>query len=377
MSGRSDVAGTAARGGPALAAPKRTREPALVTVAQLADFDEIIDVRSEAEYAEDHIPGAVSCPVLTNEERARVGTLYKQVSAFDAKKIGAALVSANIARHLQQRFYERPRHWRPLVYCWRGGSRSAALAHVLHQVGWGVGRLDGGYRAYRRAVLADLERLPARFGWRAVCGLTGTGKSRFLRVLAACGAQVLDLETLAAHRGSVLGNLPDAAQPTQKMFDSRVWQALHRLSPTRPVYIEAESKKIGTLRVPDALIAAMWSSPCVVLEAPVGLRVALLKAEYRHLIDAPSALIERLRGLTGLYGHAVIERWEALARDRQWDALTEDLLLTHYDPAYTRSTLKHYPGLEGALRLEVRGTGDEEYARLARECLGRESRAVP
>src|SRR5574338_963923 len=104
MSGRSDVAGTAARGGPALAAPKRPREPALVTVAPLADFDEIIDVRSEAEYAEDHIPGAVSCPVLTNEERARVGTLYKQVSAFDAKKIGAALVSANIARHLQQRF---------------------------------------------------------------------------------------------------------------------------------------------------------------------------------------------------------------------------------------------------------------------------------
>lgn len=376
MSGRSDVAGTVA-GDTAVAAPRTVREPALVTVAQLADFDEIVDVRSEAEYADDHIPGAVSCPVLTDEERARVGTLYKQVSAFDAKKVGAALVSANIARHLQQRFHDRPRSWRPLVYCWRGGSRSAALAHVLHQVGWRVGRLEGGYRAYRRAVVADLERLPARFRWRAVCGLTGTGKSRFLRALAARGAQVLDLEAFAAHRGSVLGNLPDVAQPSQKMFDSRVWQALHRLSPARPVYIEAESKKIGTLRVPDALIYAMWGSPCVVLEAPVQLRVALLKAEYRHFIDEPSVLMARLRGLTALYGHAAIERWNALARDRQWDALTEDLLVTHYDPAYTRSTLKHYPGLETALRLNVGGTGDDDYARLARDCLARESPAAP
>src|SRR5436853_2071523 len=187
-----------------------TRGPLAVTVAQLADFDEVIDVRSEGEFAEDHIPGAINCPVLNDSERALVGTIYKQQSSFDAKKTGAALVSANIARHLRERLHDRPRGWRPLVYCWRGGGRSNALAHVLFEVGWRAGRLDGGYKAYRRAVVAELGTLPQRFQWRVLCGLTGTGKSRLLRELHAAGAQILDLEALAAHRGSVLGDMPEA-----------------------------------------------------------------------------------------------------------------------------------------------------------------------
>ena len=133
------------------------REAALVTVAQLSEFDEIIDTRSEAEFAADHICDAINCPVLDNEERARVGTIYKQRSPFEARKIGSALVSGNISRHLRGRFLDRPRTWRPLVYCWRGGQRSAAFAHVLSEVGWYTGRLEGGYRAYRRTVIADLE----------------------------------------------------------------------------------------------------------------------------------------------------------------------------------------------------------------------------
>src|SRR5688572_9956821 len=209
-----------------------------VTVAQLTEFDEVIDVRSEGEYGEDHIPGAINCPVLDNSERALVGTIYKQTSSFDAKKIGAALVSANISRHLRERFHDRPRTWRPLVYCWRGGGRSQALAHVLAQVGWRVGVLDGVYKSYRRAVVADLETLPTRFTWRVLCGLTGTGKSRLLRALEASGAQVLDLERLAAHRGSVLGNMPDEPQPTQKLFDSLLWAELRAFDPARPVFVE-------------------------------------------------------------------------------------------------------------------------------------------
>jgi len=366
MSGRN-LSGVAAPPAP------KSRGPSVVTVAQLPEFDEIVDVRSESEYAEDHIPGAISCPVLNDEERARVGTIYKQISAFEAKRIGAALVSANIARHLEACFQTRPRDWRPLVYCWRGGSRSGALAHVLHQVGWRVGQLDGGYRAYRRHVLADLETLPRRFAWRAVCGLTGAGKSRLLRALDACGEQVLDLEGLARHRGSVLGNLPDLPQPSQKMFESLIWDALRKFSPARPIYVEAESKKIGVLRVPDALIAAMWESPCIVLEAPVALRVALLKAEYEHFIADPATLMAKLDCLTGLYGRAVIEAWKALAASGRWDELTEALLVRHYDPAYTRSTLKHYPALARAPRLAVRGTDDAEFVRLAHACLAQES----
>ncbi|HEV7390339.1 MAG TPA: tRNA 2-selenouridine(34) synthase MnmH, partial [Burkholderiales bacterium] len=249
------------------------RAPIQATVAQLSEFDEVIDVRSESEYGEDHVPGALNCPVLDNSERALVGTLYKQTSSFDAKKLGASLVSANIARHLREQFHDRPRDWRPLVYCWRGGGRSDALAHVLAQIGWRVGRLEGGYKAYRHAVVADLDVLPRRFTWRVVCGMTGTGKSRTLRALGAAGAQVLDLEALAAHRGSVLGNMPYEPQPTQKMFDSLVWNELRGFDPDRPVFVESESKKIGRLRVVDALIDAMWASECLVLEAPVSVRV--------------------------------------------------------------------------------------------------------
>ena len=181
------------------------RNNELVTVAQLTGFDEVIDVRSEAEFAEDHIPGAINLPALNNEERARVGTLYTQVSPFDAKKIGAALISRNIARHLDETLSNRPRNWKPLVYCWRGGQRSDAFTTVLQHIGWRANRLAGGYKAYRHAVIDDLAVLPAQFSWRVVCGMTGAGKSRLLRALAKAGAQVLDLEALAAHRGSVLG----------------------------------------------------------------------------------------------------------------------------------------------------------------------------
>lgn len=345
------------------------RGPATVTVAQLPEFDEIIDVRSESEYAEDHIPGAINCPVLDNAQRAQVGTLYKQTSSFEAKKLGAALVSANIARHLLERFQDRPRSWRPLVYCWRGGGRSGALAHVLHQIGWRVGQLDGGYRAYRRAVVTALATLPQKFRWRVVCGLTGSGKSRLLRALMASGAQVLDLEALAAHRGSVLGNLPDAPQPAQKMFESLIWSRLHSFSAQHPVYVEAESRKIGSLRVPEALIDAMWRSDCVLLEAPLPVRIALLKEEYAHFLDRPGTLIAKLECLASLYGHGTIAHWKKLTLDRKWDELTEELLIKHYDPAYTRSTLKHYPALRRAPVLVLDEARDERFAALAEQCL--------
>ncbi len=348
--------------------PQRSaRSPIPVNVAQVSEFDEVIDVRSEGEFAEDHIPGAINCPVLDNRERELVGTIYKQTSSFDAKKTGAALVSANIARHLRERFHDRPREWRPLVYCWRGGGRSGALAHVLAQIGWRVGQLDGGYKAYRRGVITDLETLPRRHRWCVVCGMTGSGKSRLLRALDAHGAQVLDLEALAAHRGSILGNLPHEPQPSQKMFDSLVWSALRRYDPGRPVFVEAESKKIGRLRVPAALIEAMWESPCVVLKAPQALRVALLKSEYAHYVSEPELVAAQIECLTALHGRETIERWQNLARAGEFDAFVEELLVSHYDPAYTRSTLKHYPALDRAPHFTLHDASDTGFARLAAE----------
>jgi tRNA 2-selenouridine synthase len=242
-------------------------------------------------------------------------------------------------------------------------------------VGWRAGRLDGGYRAYRRAVIADLAGEPARCQWRSVCGATGCGKSRLLRVLVASGAQVLDLEDLAAHRGSVLGNLPGRPQPSQKMFESLIWHALRGLSATRPVYVEAESRKVGNLRVPEALIAEMWRSPCIVLEAPMAVRIAQLKEEYAHFISDPVTLGAQLDCLTGLHGHETITNWKRMALAGHWDAFIEDMLVRHYDPAYRRSTLKHYPGLSAALRLTARSADDAEFERLARRCVAAENEA--
>ncbi|MGE5320423.1 MAG: tRNA 2-selenouridine(34) synthase MnmH [Hyphomicrobiaceae bacterium] len=313
-----------------------------VTVADLPAFIDIIDVRSPSEFAEDHIPGAINLPVLDDAERERVGTLYKQVSSFEAKKVGAALVSRNIAEHLDAWFADKPRSYRPLVYCWRGGSRSGSLTHVLQKIGFGAAQLDGGYKAYRRHVVAELARLPTLFSYRVVCGPTGSGKSRLLQALANEGAQVLDLEALAAHRGSLLGALPGQAQPSQKSFESALWFALSRFDPARPVFVESESKKIGALRVPDMLITAMRASPCLRLQVPLASRVQLLTEDYMHFLHDPEMINRQLGYLTSLRGSETIAAWQALANERAWPELVVALLDQHYDPTYLKSLAKNY-----------------------------------
>ena len=202
-------------------------------LARLDDFDAIIDARSEGEYALDHLPGALNWPSLNNEERVLVGTEYKQISPFVARKRGAALAARNVASHIERHVLDKPRDWQPLVYCWRGGQRSGSLALVLGQIGFRVQVVEGGYRAYRRAVMDELESLPERFQFRVLCGKTGSGKSRLLTALHTQGAQVLDLEGLANHRGSVLGLVPGHPQPSQKRFETLLWDVLRRLDAAR------------------------------------------------------------------------------------------------------------------------------------------------
>ena len=189
-------------------------------------FDAVIDVRSPAEFADDHIPGAVNLPVLTDEERARVGTIYKQVNPFEARKLGAALVSRNIARHLDEHFAGHPNTYHPLVYCWRGGQRSGSLALVLGQIGFRTTVLAGRYKTYRGEVMDGLREVAGRFTFRVLAGQTGSGKTGVLRELAALGGQVLDLEELACHRGSLLGSEPGCPQPPQRLFESRLYERL-------------------------------------------------------------------------------------------------------------------------------------------------------
>ena len=325
---------------------------------QLAEFDDIIDVRTPAEFAEDHIPGAINCAVLSNEERVAVGTLYKQVSPFEARKVGAVLVAQNIATHLQTRFCDHPKSWRPLIYCWRGGQRSGAMCIILAQVGWAAHKLEGGYKTYRRDVLDKLEALPQRFTFRVICGPTGSGKSRLLKALAESGQstnkyQVLDLETLAQHRGSVLGRFPEQAQPSQKWFDSALLQALQKLNPDRPVYVEAESNKIGLITLPPALIAAMHASVCLLVEAPLATRVAGLLEDYRHYLGDPEMLIAHLQSLHRFHGAKKLEHWTALIHAGDFSTLVAELLALHYDPSYLRATSLHYTQLNKTQRVPL------------------------
>ncbi len=316
-------------------------------------FSAVVDVRSPAEFAQDHLPGAHNWPVLDDEERRLVGTEYVQVSPFTARKRGAALVAMNIARHVQTHVMALDRDWRPLVYCWRGGQRSAALATVLGQIGFNVHVLDGGYQAFRRAVLAELQTLPATLTLRVLCGRTGSGKSRLLQALAAEGAQVLDLEALACHRGSVLGPLPGQPQPTQKAFETLLWQALRGFDPRRPVFVEGESRTIGRLRVPEPLLLHLRAAACVRLELPVAERVRLLLADYHHFVDDVESFCERLQGLRELRGAAVVEQWQQRARGGALAEVVEELLAQHYDPQYERSMARNFVHFDRAERLAL------------------------
>ncbi len=342
---------------------------AAAALARLDQFDAVIDARSPSEFALDRLPEAVNWPSLDDDERALVGTEYKQVSPFAARKRGAAIVARNVAAHIERHVLDLPRDWSPLVYCWRGGKRSGALATVLDQIGFRVHLLEGGYRAYRGEVVAALERLPARHDWRVVCGPTGSGKSRLLTALAGAGAQVLDLEQLANHRGSVLGLVPGSEQPSQKQFDSRIRCALDRLDPARPVFVESESRKIGDLRVPEALIAQMRASPCLWLELGLEERVALLVADYDFFVRDSEAFCSRLEALRKLRGAEVVAAWQDAARAGRAAEVVRELLAVHYDPVYLQSMRRNFPGLiDPWLRLVWDGS-DAGLARVARLAL--------
>jgi tRNA 2-selenouridine synthase len=323
-------------------------------------FDAVIDARSPAEYAEDRLPGAVNWPTLDDEERRRVGTLYVQTSALQARKLGAALAARRIAGHLEAHLGDKPRSWRPLVYCWRGGQRSGTLAWFLSEIGFRATRLQGGYKAFRALVRQQLDTLPAALALIVVTGRTGSGKTRLLQRLAAHGEQVLDLEALACHRGSVLGALPGTPQPSQKRFDTLVWQALQALDPARPVYVESESARIGTLRVPEALLARMRGHACCVrLEMPDDARVALLLQDYAFLARDPEGLCRMLDPLVELQGRARVEAWQALARAGRWAELFAALMAEHYDPLYERSMQRNFATLADARTIAL-GDGSEE-----------------
>lgn len=337
------------------------------TLAGLAtlDADDIIDVRAPSEFAEDHIPGAINLPALSDAERARVGTIYVQDSPFKARKIGAALVARNVASHLETVLAERPGGWKPVVYCWRGGQRSGSVVSILSQIGWRAQQLQGGYKSYRRLVKALLYDDPLPHPLVLIDGGTGTAKTRLLQRLDRAGAQVLDLEAMASHRGSLFG-LVGQAQPSQKLFESQVAMALSRFDPTRPVFIEAESNKIGRLIVPPSLWQKMIRADRFELSAPLPARAAHLARDYTDVIEDPARLSDILEQLVAYHGRAQVDLWHGLAHEGDMQALAAGLIDTHYDPRYRRITRKDAPQ---PTRIALPDLSDETMAATAKDLI--------
>jgi tRNA 2-selenouridine synthase len=349
-----------------------TRITGADAAATLDSLDAIIDTRSESEYAEDHLPGALNWPSLSDEQRAVVGTRYKQISDFEARRLGAAMVARNIAAHLEREVQDKPREWRPLVYCWRGGKRSGTLAWFLDQIGFRVHLLEGGYKAFRRTVAAELARLPQCFEFTVVCGRTGSGKTRLLGALERAGAQVLDLEALAAHRGSVLGLMPGREQPSQKAFETLLWDRLRRFDAARPVFVESESRRIGRLRVPEALIERMRrDARCLHVEMPLEARLELLLEDYAFFADEPELFCRQLDALVELRGRETVARWQASARAGRWAEVYANLMREHYDPMYLKSMQRNFAGFETATPLRLADGAAPTLARVAHELLAR------
>ncbi len=342
-------------------------------MARLGEFHTIIDARTEDEYALDRLPDAVNWPTLDNQQRIEIGTIYKQVNPFEARKRGAVLSARNIAAHIEREVIDKPKGWKPLTYCWRGGNRSGALATILGAIGFHVTLIEGGYKAWRAALVDALPGVAQGLSYRVVCGPTGSGKTRLLHALAAQGAQVLDLEALASHRSSVLGHLPGQPQPSQKRFDSLVWNALRGFDLGRVVYVESESRKVGNVRVHEALIDAMRTSPCIDLQLNDGERVALLLEDYDFFVKDPAAFCERLEALTELRGKAVVSSWTAKVREGRTPEVVLELLTGHYDPMYAQSISRNFTQFASARPLALRDRSDQALAEAAQALIAGEA----
>jgi tRNA 2-selenouridine synthase len=311
-----------------------------VSAAALQRFDLIIDVRSPGEYAEDHLPGAVNMPVFDDAERAEIGTTYVQVSAFEARRAGAALVARNAANHLETALADKPKRFRPLVYCWRGGMRSNSMATILSAVGWPVAVLEGGYQTWRRAVMAGIEAASPALDLILVDGQTGTAKTALLEVLRHKGEQVVDLEGLARHRGSAFGGFAAAPQPSQKAFETALWRALESVDPSRPVFVEAESARIGSVRLPSPLWTRMKAAPRLEITAPVAERARFLATAYADIVQDPEQACAALELISDFHPRDQIAHWRDLALQGQPERLAAELVTAHYDPAYNRARRK-------------------------------------
>ncbi len=341
----------------------------LPTDIDASSYDAILDVRAPAEYTEDHIPGAINAPVLSDAERAQIGTMYKQISPFEARKTGAILTARNIARAVETMFLNYPKNWRPLVYCWRGGQRSGAMQIVLREIGWDALRIEGGYKAWRTEVLKQLSILPVRFRYVVLAGPTGSGKTKILHHLRDQGAQVIDLEQLARHKGSVLGAELGARTQSKKAFDTGLFWSLRRFSPDQPIFIEDEGRRIGDIHLTPDITRMIEQSPVIEIMPDRTARVDFLMRDYAYFFLAPMDVRSRLSGLAPLHPRARMDDWMQMVDQAAWPALIHDLLMHHYDPLYARALKLRAAGRRVMARYTPENLDDMTLAGLAGQIL--------
>ncbi len=333
--------------------------------ASFGHYDDIIDVRSPGEFEEDHIPGAINLPVLDDDQRAEVGTIYVQQSRFLARRIGAAHVARNITHHLDNALSTRPSNYYPLIYCWRGGQRSHAMATVLSQVGWRTGILKGGYKTWRRSVVEELTNSDEPLKLLLLDGQTGSAKTEVLNHLSGIGVQILDLEAIAAHRGSVFGGWAEQSQPSQKMFESNLWLALSKLDVSRPIVVEAESNHIGRCMVPRRIWKAMRASPRVEIQAEPTERARYLLTAYADIVTNPTSIKDAVNRLTPFHSKNLVDGWHNMVQTENYIALAASLMRDHYDPLYDKSRKRHSQGPIAAFHLNH--IDNDEMVRAAHE----------
>ena len=315
--------------------------------------DMIIDVRSPAEFEIDHIPGAINMPVLYNEERAEIGTMYKQVSTFHARRYGGAIVARNISKHILASLQDKSKEFRPMIYCWRGGQRSNSFARICSEIGWQTYVLDGGYKAYRKKVLTELESKIPPIKPILISGPTGTGKTRLLKEIQQTGGQILDLEALANHRGSLLGLRPGEKQPTQKFFESLLLQSVKKLNKDEPVFVEAESSKIGEIQIPKYLFNLMKTAPLIEIYMPLENRAQFLVKEYEYLQTHTQALFKLFDAMLYRHGEEKTNVWRELAENKRWHKLAVELICSHYDPAYRSSSMRKLRKVDCIVQIDI------------------------